>query len=240
MTVPPLLIAAHGAPSCPPSQEIWVEDLAARVAALRGGPTLGVTLAAAKPFARKAAQAAALGPVIRVYPLFMTDGWFTKSQLPRRLAAAGLAPERLGILQPLGLDPGLPALCAARAQQAAAARGLAPAETRLVFAAHGSPRSPRPAEVTRQVGEAARRIGGFRSLSCGFVDEEPGLEDALRGDGPAVCLPFFATRASHVLEDLPEALEAARFAGPVAEPIGLDPGLPAMIAAAARSAPNGT
>lgn len=228
----PILIVAHGAPSCPPSQEMQIEDLAARVAALAGRVCIGMTLAARKPFAAKTARAAAAAGPADIYPFFMADGWFTKTELPRRLAEAGLPPERQRIRAPFGKDPGLPALCAARAAAGARAAGIAPEEARLIFAAHGSPRSPRPAEVTREVAEAAAAAAGFAGFSCGFVDEAPGLAEALCVPGPALCLPFFATRASHVLEDLPEAVAAAGFAGPVLPPIGMDPEIPALIAAA--------
>ena len=224
------LIVAHGAPSCPPSQEFWLTDLAGRVQG--AGPVIGATLAARRPFREKVALAMAGDGPAPVYPMFMADGWFSQTELPRRLADAGAPPERVILLPPFGLDPLLPALCARRAVAAAAAAGIDPGAATLVFAAHGAPRHKRPAEVTRQVARDAQRIGGFARLACGFVDQPPSLVDALRVDGPAVCLLFFATRASHVLEDLPAAVAEAGFAGPVLPPIGLDPGLPQMIAAA--------
>lgn len=232
----PLLIVAHGAPSCPPSQEFWLHDLAARVSAAGARGAVGTTLAARAPFAGAVARAAAAaaGGMVRIYPMFMTDGWFTRSELPRRLAAAGLPPERQAILPPFGLDPALPALCAARVSAAARDAGIDPAAATLVVAAHGSPRSPRPAEVTARVGAEAARLSGFAHLRCGYVDQAPGLEEALSAPGPAVCLPFFATAASHVQMDLPEALSAAGFRGPVAPPVGLFGDVPGMIAAAAK------
>jgi sirohydrochlorin ferrochelatase len=232
MSRAPALIVAHGSPSCPPSQEFWLADLAARAEAAGAGPVIGTTLAARRPFARAIAEAMAKdGPLI-VYPMFMADGWFSQTELPRRLIAAGADVARLQVLTPFGLDPLLPALCARRAVEAAMAAGIDPRGATLVVAAHGAPKHKRPAEVTWLVARGAARIGGFARLACGFVDQAPFLADALRIDGPAICLPFFATRASHVLEDLPEALNAAGFAGPVLAPIGLDQGLPEMIAAA--------
>jgi sirohydrochlorin ferrochelatase len=58
------------------------------------------------------------------------------------------------------------------------------------------------------------------------------LTEALSVPGQAICLPFFATRASHVIEDLPEAIAQSGFAGPALGPIGLDPAIPDLIAAA--------
>ncbi|MDT8346035.1 MAG: CbiX/SirB N-terminal domain-containing protein, partial [Thermohalobaculum sp.] len=56
-----------------------------------------------------------------------------------------------------------------------------------------------------------------------------------RIDGPALCLPLFAGRAGHVEDDLPAALAEARFSGPTLAPIGTDPEIPALIAAALRA-----
>ena len=56
-------------------------------------------------------------------------------------------------------------------------------------------------------------------------------------DGPAICLPYFASRAGHVEVDVPGALAKAGFPGPLLAPIGADAEVPGIIAAAlARAA----
>ena len=56
---------------------------------------------------------------------------------------------------------------------------------------------------------------------------------SLAGFGPgAVCLPFFAAQGGHVTQDIPAALAEAGFQGRVLPPLGLDPRVPALIAAA--------
>jgi sirohydrochlorin ferrochelatase len=230
------LLIAHGAPSCPPSQEFALADMAARAEAAGAGPMIAATLAARRPFDAKVAQALDGGGPVIVYPMFMSDGWFSGTHLPRRLAAAGLDAARARMLAPFGMDPLLPALCARRALEAAARMGLPPERVALVLAAHGAPSNKRPAEVTREVAAHIALLAPFRSVTCGFVDQPPHLAEALSLDGPAICLPFFATRASHVIVDLPEAVAAAGFDGPVLGPIGLDPAIPGLIAAAVRRA----
>jgi sirohydrochlorin ferrochelatase len=74
--------------------------------------------------------------------------------------------------------------------------------------------------------------GLFREVRTGFVDQAPFLADAARIDGPALCLPFFASRAGHVGVDLPKALAEAEFPGPLLAPIGADAEAPGIIAAA--------
>ena len=70
----------------------------------------------------------------------------------------------------------------------------------------------------------------FARVVTGFVEQEPFIADAARGLERAISLPLFALRAEHVLEDLPEALDKAGFAGPRLDPVGLAPEVPAMIA----------
>ena len=74
-----VLIVAHGQPGDPEPQQAAAEALAASVAPLVpqariGGATL------AMPGALGLATAATL-----IYPMFMATGWFTRSELPRRL-----------------------------------------------------------------------------------------------------------------------------------------------------------
>ena len=230
---PAALIVAHGQPSAPEGPEADLAAFAGRVSReLPGWRVRGTTLAAPGALA---AAVAALGPGAIVYPLFMADGWFVGTHLPERLAEAGAQDTRL--VAPLGLDPGLPVCMAGAAAAAAREMGHAPGEVVVLLAAHGSPSNPRP----RRAAEAAARAMGaataFREIRCGFVDEAPTIAEVAAGlAGPALCMPFFARRNGHVLEDLPQGLAQGGFPGPVLDPIGLDPAVPAMVAQAIRSA----
>jgi sirohydrochlorin cobaltochelatase len=220
------LIVAHGAPSAPKGPERAVKELAGRVAEeLPGWVVRGATLAL--PGALEAALAAMPDRTPLVYPLFMSDGWFVRKELPRRLRASSWSDCE--ILPPLGLDPGLPRLCLEAARAGAAAAGLAEADTALLLAAHGSPKDPQPRKATLAVADCIAAAGRFREVRAGFIDEMPFLAEAARLDAPAVCLPFFAGRAGHVEIDLPAALSAAAFRGPLLEVIGRHPGVPGVV-----------
>ena len=131
----PTIIVAHGQPSAPGPQQAAIEALARATASRSGRPVLGATLA--MPGALDRAVAAAPGAMI--YPMFMAAGWFTGTELPRRLAAAGAG--GIDILHPFGLDPTLPELCTAKARQAAIAIGWDPQQMTLLLIAHGSQRA---------------------------------------------------------------------------------------------------
>nr|4CCS_A Chain A, CBIX [Paracoccus pantotrophus] len=222
-----VLIVAHGQPGDPAPQQRAIEALAARVAPLVPQACVrGATLA--MPGALDRADDETL-----IYPLFMATGWFTRSELPRRLALAGAPKAR--ILPPFGSDPGLPALCLALIAQAAETQGWPLAGTRLLVAAHGSGRSRAPSEAARRI--AAGLAPYAAAATCGFIEEAPFIADAAR-DLPerAICLPLFATQAEHVTDDLPAALSQAGFQGLVLPPVGLAPQVPAMIAESIKAA----
>jgi sirohydrochlorin ferrochelatase len=229
------VIVAHGSPSDPAAQEAALAAIAAVAAASCPFPVVGATLAADGSLAR-ALDAAPPGARVLVFPHFMSDGWFVSDLLPRRIATA----RPVAILPPLGLDPALPALCLARAAAAARAAGFDPATTRLALAAHGSPGDPRPARAARAAAATIAAAGVFRAVGTCFVEEPPFLAEGLGEEGPAVCLPFFATRAGHVTEDLAEAAAEAGFAGPILDPIGLDPEAARLAAAALVRAAGAT
>lgn len=219
------LIVSHGQPSEPEVGEAEIAKLAAAVSQnLPGWEVRGATLA--QPSAVEAASG--LAPEALVYPMFISDGWFTQVNLPRRLGG-----HRGRRLAPFGTDPDLPGLAADWVAGLCGGLGWCPAATDLVICAHGSGRSPMPALDTRIFAERLLRHLRPRRLLCGFVEQAPGLATALGQAGAqAVCLPFFATRRGHVLEDLPQAVADSGFAGVVLDPLGVHDEVPAMIARA--------
>lgn len=223
-TGPAAAILAHGQPGDPGALQPEIEALAAQVQALLPGWRIhGATLACKRSLA-------ALHGVRLVYPHFMADGWFVRSETPRRLALAGINGVRL--TAPLGLDPGLPALGAVVARETASAAGIDPATATLVVVGHGSGKSRAPALVTREFAKALAPAAGFAAVTVGFIEEPPFLADVLP-EGPAVCLPFFATGGEHVTDDIPQGW---RGQGPIAPPIGTTAGVAALIAATLRAA----
>lgn len=165
----------------------------------------------------------------------MATGWFTRSELPRRLTLAGATGAR--VLPPFGSSPGLPALCLRLISDAATAQGWSLRDTHLLIAAHGSGRSRAPSEAAQAM--AAALAPHVAAASCGFIEEAPHIADAARNlPARTICLPLFATRAEHVTEDLPNALTRAGFQGITLPPIGMARAIPAMIAESIKAALN--
>ena len=222
------LIVAHGQPSDPAPAEAELALLATAVAALLPGWTVtSATLADEGALVRSVT-----GTVGIVYPMFMAGGWFTTRHLPDRLATVGAGGWQ--ILAPFGLDPAVQALTVQIAREAFYGQDLSYAE--VLLAAHGSFRSPAPAEVAYEMVRQLQ-LAGLSQVEAGFIDQSPKIVDiAGRFGRNAVCLPFFAARGGHVLDDLPTALAEAGFSGRLLSPVGLDPRVPGLIAQALQAA----
>ena len=221
------VIVSHGQPGDPEPQQRAIEELAAQVSRHDPGyPVLGATLA------MPGALATTCDDDSLIYPMFMAEGWFTGTELPRRLTEAGASNAR--IMRPFGTDPALPELIIAKAVQAATAEGWQAQDITLLLTAHGSGRSQASYDITNAL--ATRISPHFARVVAGFVEQHPFIADAARDLGRAVSLPLFALQADHVLNDLPKALDKAGFTGPRLHPIGLAPEVPALIAGAIREA----
>ncbi|MEO9778984.1 MAG: CbiX/SirB N-terminal domain-containing protein [Sedimentitalea sp.] len=223
------IIVSHGQPSDPDPAEATLAELAARVAALLPDWSI-VSATLAKSGALEVAVEKT-GTDALIYPLFMTDGWFTRTMLPKRLGR-----EDAYILPPLGTDPALPDVATAYLEAELAQRGWVANKTHLIIASHGSGKSRNSARDTERFVEALAGRMQFADIRAGYIEEPPFLKDAAQIETTqAICLPFFAAQGGHVIDDIPEALNQAGFGGSRLDPIGTHPRIPSMIAAALRA-----
>lgn len=217
------VIVAHGSPSDPESQEIALRDLAARVEAHTDGWRIrGATLAAK---GRLEAQISELGRPL-IYPFFMARGWFTGQVLAKKAREYGLR-----MLEPFGVEPGLVGCAQTELRAQLARNGWAAAETALVVAAHGSAISRTSADSAYSFAKALHAGLGFTATRTGFIEQPPFLKDVAQGLGQAICLPYFAQQSGHMEDDVPGALAAAGFDGPVLPPFIAWADTPELIAA---------
>lgn len=224
--MPPVLIVAHGQPSDPAPAAVELAAFAARVADLLPGRRV-----AAATLAEPGAMAQALsdlGPGGVVFPMFMAGGWFTRVHLPVKLREAGA--QGWSVLEPLGCLPALHDLAVQVLAEAVA--GLA--NPQILLAAHGSFKSPVPSDIAHHLADKITAALGLPVVT-GFIEQEPTLAEVAELGPQAVCLPFFAASGGHVLHDIPAALTAAGYQGRVLPPLGLDPRVAALVAAAVQA-----
>jgi sirohydrochlorin ferrochelatase len=178
---------------------------------LKGDPALEEALAVA--------QASGAGRIL-IYPFFMADGFFVRTRLSERVAAANLR-GRWEILPPLGVDPGLPPIILDQAVATAEAAGFAPAATTLLVAGHGSKLGPASADATRAAAATIAEAGVFHAVATAFLEEPPSVEDALRAvKGPVVVSGFFSGEGMHAADDIPTAIANSRVRAVYAGPVG--------------------
>jgi sirohydrochlorin ferrochelatase len=210
------LIVAHGQPSDPAPAAAALEGLAQRVGELLPGWQVASATLAEPGAIQRAVRGRPAGVV---FPMFMAGGWFTRVQIPARLAEASA--EGWTVLEPFGCDPAVHDLCVTVVREAGA--------DQVILAAHGSFKSSVPSDIARHVAHKIAAQTGAR-VAEGFIDQEPRLATLTEQGG--VCLPFFAAEGGHVSEDIPAALAEAGFRGRILPPVGLDPRVPGIIAAA--------
>lgn len=221
-----VLIVAHGSPSSPDGPEAWLCALARQVQALC--PNVLVRAATlAKPGSLKSALEALARPSI--YPFFMAEGWFTRKELPRRLAELG---REAPILPPFGADPNLPALLAQALAGTGSGTGAGVGAGAVILAAHGSAVAPASKAQAEALAQQLGEILPGRQIAVGLIEEPPFLRDIAARHPAATCLPLFALRAGHVESDIPQALAEAGFTGRLLNPIGEHPAVPELIAQA--------
>ena len=213
------LIVSHGQPSAPDPAETVLSTFAKRVQAER--PDLHVGAATMAAPGRLEAALTHLKPGAPVYPMFMSEGWFVKTALARRLSEVNSSAH---VLPPLGLDPALPALVA---------KDLPTAP--LLLAAHGSASGRKaPEEATRRFAAALEQARPGLAVTVGFLEQAPYIHEVAAD--AQTCLPFFALLGDHVRHDLPADLAKGGFNGPVLPVIGDIPGVDTLVARALLAA----
>lgn len=224
------LIVAHGQPSAPEPPEQWLQGFAAAVNQHISNWTIrAATLATPHALER---QVSAISPGSLVFPMFMAEGFFVSKMLPDRLGDADLQ-----VLPPLGFHPKLPDVAANGVKSALKDRKWQQGESHLLLAAHGSAKGPKAAESAFAFQDALSKRFEALEISVGFVEEAPFVADAARPlPEQSLCLPFFALEGDHCRQDIPEALEKAKYTGITLPPLGTWPETAKLAAEAIQNA----
>lgn len=185
-------------------------------------------------------------PVVRIIPFFMSNGYYSRSLVPRlldlerattwRRRGAGGA-QLVRYLAPVGTAPEISDLLRRRLLHLCAEHVLVPGAVRVVLAAHGSSRGNGATEAEQH---AARLAGAFADIGTAFLTQPPRLGEVLRRRGPraTLVLGLFATMGRHMRVDVPAAIAAARDdgGGPLlwSGAIGEDPAIVEIVLAQLR------
>lgn len=207
-----LLIAAHG--DCGGNGgNVLANELARRIRQANRYGQVMVGYMRSAPTIEEAAARIGCGR-IRLYPLFMSDGYYVRDAIPKRLGIHN-GVDALGhavtIDQPLGLHPELPHQLLSAAAGAATGVGVSPAAASLLIVAHGSGNSPHSADVARQVAGCIAGEKIFGQVETAFLEEAPFFTETLaRMPRPVFVLGLFAGGGMHADEDIHAAVDALK------------------------------
>ncbi len=147
---------------------------------------------------------------LRIYPLFMSDGYYVREAIPKRLDIIGGVDafgHRVSIDEPLGRHPKLPELLISVVSGAALGKGIQPKSASLLLVAHGSGQSPYSAIVGRQIRDSIDQSQTFAQVEVSFLEEEPYFVSALADrTRPTFVLGLFAGEGMHAAGDIQGAV----------------------------------
>jgi uroporphyrin-III C-methyltransferase len=146
---------------------------------------------------------------VTVVPVMTSAGHYADVVLPEALERnRRFADVRLRVTPPVGGHAGIAPLVARRVSELLRDHGLARPAATLLLAGHGTRRHAASRETTLQLAETLRRRGVAGTVITGFLDDDPGLPEALAGanGGPVLVLPFLIGGGAHAAEDIPRAI----------------------------------
>jgi sirohydrochlorin cobaltochelatase len=150
---------------------------------------------------------------IYVVPNFISEGYFTRTVIPRELELDGPLTQRAGrtvkYCEPTGTHPRMTELLLRRAAEVAP--GIPPAETSLLIVGHGTDLNENSAGAAKREVERIRARGLYAEVLNAYMEEPPLIAewDTLASQPYVVVVPFFISDGLHSYEDIPVLLGIA-------------------------------
>ena len=150
---------------------------------------------------------------IYVVPNFISEGYFTRTVIPRELGLSGPVTQRDGrtihSCAPVGSHPRMTELLLHRAAQIAP--GVAPRETSLFIVGHGTELNENSAVAAKREVARLAALGLYGEVFSAYMEEEPLIakwHEVARCEH-VVVVPFFISDGLHSYEDIPVLLGIA-------------------------------
>jgi sirohydrochlorin cobaltochelatase len=150
---------------------------------------------------------------IYVVPNFISEGYFTRTVIPRELELDGPLTQRAGrtikYCEPVGNHPRMTELLLHRAAQIAP--GVPPGETSLFIVGHGTDLNENSAVAAKREVAAIAERGIYAEVLNAYMEEEPLISkwDEYAKCQNVVVVPFFISDGLHSYEDIPVLLGIA-------------------------------
>ncbi len=162
---------------------------------------------------------------IYVVPNFISEGYFTRTVIPRELELTGALTERGGrtirYCEPAGSHPRMTDLLLKRAAEIAP--GVSPRETSLFIVGHGTDLNDNSAAAAKREVQAIAARGIFAEVLNAYMEEEPLISrwDELASQPNVIVVPFFISDGLHSFQDIPVLLGIEPEITPAASQHGL-------------------
>jgi len=154
---------------------------------------------------------------IYVVPNFISEGYFTRTVIPRELELTGPVTQRDGrtikYCEPVGNHARMTELLLHRAAEIAP--GVPPAQTSLVIVGHGTDLNDNSAAAAKREVERIAARGVYAEVLNAYMEEEPLVAkwDEYAAQPNVVVVPFFIADGLHSYEDIPVLLGIAEESG---------------------------
>lgn len=143
-----------------------------------------------------------------VVPFFVSEGYFTRTVLPRELTArSDLDDDSVTITEPVGTAPAVTDLLRSRATDAVASDRCR-SEIGLAVVAHGAENDSRSALAAKEHVDRLQRRAPSLEATAVYLEEPPYVSEALDelDRHVVVAVPLFVGKGGHVTSDVPQLL----------------------------------
>jgi sirohydrochlorin cobaltochelatase len=147
---------------------------------------------------------------VYVVPNFISEGYFTRTVIPRELALDGAFTQRatrtIKYCDPVGNHPRMTELLLRRAAEVAP--GAPPEETALFIVAHGTDLNDNSAMAAKREVARIRAAGRYAAVFNAYMDEEPLISrwHEIASQPQVVVVPFFIADGLHSYQEIPVLL----------------------------------
>ncbi len=162
-------------------------------------------------------------PNIFVVPIFISEGHFTQTVIPREMNLTGPITHRDGktllYCKPVGSHPSMTSVLLKRAQETAP--GVNPKETSLLLVGHGTSLNSKSSEAVKLQASLISSLGLYAEvLPCTMeaMEDVPLISEwaTLSSQANVVVIPFFISDGLHSYQDIPVLLGIREAIGPAA------------------------
>jgi len=149
-------------------------------------------------------------PEIHVVPNFISEGYFTRTIIPREMELDGPLTRRDGreihYCEPAGSHSGMTALLLREARDVAP--DVPPQETSLLIVGHGTGLNDNSAVAAKLQVRRILESGPYAEVAAAYMEEAPLIQewDAFTTQPNVVVVPFFIADGLHSYQDIPALL----------------------------------